>query len=134
MAASQREKVRELQGRAARYEVRMNMRFAILRAGKIPVRGRGWSSNVSRTGMLFTTTMRMVEVGDLIVAAVDWPVPSIDGQALYLVLSGRVARVRRPEVAIQIRTHRLWRASELDERYELWLGPAVASEVSDAAH
>jgi hypothetical protein len=99
----------------------MNLRYAVLRQGQPPAKGLGASVNVSRTGLLFTANGRL-ERGDLILAALDWPLLAIDGQPLYLVVSGHVARVKKPLVAIWIRTHRLWRASELKGKYEAFFG------------
>ena len=121
MSALRRRALAEGQLRAPRYDVRMNIRYAVLRQGQPPAKGSGASVNVSRTGLLFTASGRF-DKGDLILAALDWPLPAIDGQPLFLVVSGHVARVKRPFVAISIRTHRLWRASELEGKYEVFFG------------
>ena len=106
----------EGQRRATRYELRMGLRYAVFRSGKL-TRGTGESVNLSTTGLLMKTIGAPAQ-GDVVVAALEWPVPAIDRQPLYLIVSGDVVRVKRPYVALSLRSHRLLRASEIGSRYE----------------
>jgi len=67
--------------------------------------------------MLFRAAAKL-QVGDSIVTVLDWPISAPDGQALKLVITGPVVRIKRPFAAVSIHCHRLMRENELRRRYE----------------
>jgi hypothetical protein len=112
---------------ARRYELRLKLRYAVLRHGKAPLTGVGESLNVSISGLLFRGEAR-THRGDSVVVAVDWPVKAPNNEALYLVVTGYVVRARQSTIAISIASRRLLRASEMDARSALLFGTAAESE------
>jgi hypothetical protein len=109
----------------------MKLRYAVYAVpGKALIRGTGESINLSITGLLMLIDGRATQ-GDLLVAALDWPLRAIDGQRLFLIITGQVVRVKRSHIAIALRSHRLWRANELGTRYEAFFGPLPDGEVPD---
>lgn len=107
--------------RATRYDLRLKMRYAIVRHGVEPVTRTGESVNVSVTGLLFRAETR-VFMGDSVVAVLDWPVAAPNNEPLHLVVTGYVVRARRATIAMSIASKRLLRASKVDPRFELLLG------------
>jgi hypothetical protein len=105
--------------RATRYDLRLNIQYALPRLGAAPVTGTGESVNVSSSGVLFRSNSKLPK-GDLIVAAVDWPVAAPDNEPLCLVLTGYVVRTKGAVAAISMRTHQLVRLHQLDKRYEVF--------------
>ena len=105
--------------KTTRYELCLKLRYAVLRHDASPITGDGESVNVSVAGLLFRGECRFRN-GDSVLAAIDWPVTTPDNERLLLVLTGYVVRTRRPLVALAIASKRLLRASELDERFEVY--------------
>ena len=117
---------------AARYEIRLPLRYSAVRMGEMPRTGAGESLNISRTGLLLRLDGKL-QTGDSIVVVLDWPVPGPDSQLLKLVVTGHVVRTKPHLAGVSIHSHRLMRSRDLKKRGDtLWV--AAEHNVEPAHH
>jgi hypothetical protein len=98
------------------------LRYVILRHGISPIIGSGESLNVSPSGLLFQGDSK-TQVGDSVLAAMDWPARGPDEQALSLVVTGYVLRNRNSETALSLTASKLVPAREVAQRFSHFFSP-----------
>jgi hypothetical protein len=109
---------------AKRYEIALNLRYAVRRQGESAITGSGRSVNMSSSGLLFRAD-RKLQPWDSIVLALDWPVTAIEDEPLYLIVSGYVVRVKAVSTAMSISRSELVRARDVKKSFELFSNPAA---------
>jgi hypothetical protein len=124
-------RIRE-QAPARGFDVRLPLRYVVLRKDMPPITGTGESINVSRTGMVFRSDGRLQE-GEAIITALDWPAQAPDGEPLFLVLFGSVIRTKRSLIATAMQRHRFLRLHEFDRRFEFWAGSTAMAKAATVA-
>jgi hypothetical protein len=116
---------------ATRYAIHLGLHYSATRRTDAPLTGTGESINISRTGMLFRADKRL-QVGDSVLAVLDWPVPAPDGEALKAVVTGQIVRARYPVFGLTIHTHKLLRERELKKRLDNFWGSFDQSRPASA--
>lgn len=100
MAAQSTYRTGEERRAHVRYPVKLPLRY-VSRADKlVSVSGEGTTVNISSTGMLFRSSIRL-DRPDKVIAAVEWPRTPAD-KPVILLLQGRVVWMQGPQIAITV--------------------------------
>jgi hypothetical protein len=84
-----------------RFPIQREVRYTILKSGQPVATGTGLTSDVSSSGMRFTTD-RPLPVGAAVEIVMSWPATLEDGCPLQLVARGRSIRSKGTWVACRI--------------------------------
>jgi hypothetical protein len=102
-----------IQRRSCRYPMRLWLRYQLLRDTKIVPIGIGRTVNISRTGILFLSDVRL-SPGERIAFSIAWPAQRDSGVALTLCLVGRIVRADGDHVAATLCESRYSFRSEVE--------------------
>ena len=83
-----------------RYDIRLPLRFKLLRGRRVLYEGTSFTSNLGRGGLAFNVG-RFVPSGLAVEIAIDWPVLLRGRDSITLRVQGRVARSDGEEVAVR---------------------------------
>ncbi len=89
---------------ARRYDLRLNLKWRLVRRRKILDSGEGWTVDISSNGMQLETG-KPLPVGFQVELSISWPVLLHMVSPLQLTVSGRVARSEGAHTAIRISKH-----------------------------
>ena len=91
--------------RHQRFNVKLDLEYAVLPRSTPPIRGVGTTTNISSSGLSFGCKDEAIQVGAPVIMDVMWPKPSAESEPIRLWVSGFVVRVIPPSVAVSISTH-----------------------------
>jgi hypothetical protein len=89
---------------ARRYDIRLNVKWKLIRRRKTLDAGEGWTLNLSSGGMQIETG-KPLPVGFQLNLSISWPVLLHNVSPLQLTVSGHIARSEGGLTAIRISTH-----------------------------
>jgi hypothetical protein len=87
-----------------RYELELDLSYVVHTGNRITLVGSGRSANVSSSGLLFRAGA-VIEPASTVIGAIRWPLPSLAGEPMLLVVSGRVIWGDRERTALAISRH-----------------------------
>ena len=87
-----------------RYELRLPMRYKLLRGRRTLYEGTAYTSNLGRGGVSFTAG-RFLPSGLAVEIFIDWPVLLRGQDSIQLRMSGRISRSDGLEVAVKTNWH-----------------------------
>ncbi len=87
-----------------RYELRLDMRWKLIRRRRVLEAGTGRTLDVSSGGILFEAG-RPLPVGLNVELSISWPVLLRDVAPLQLVVTGRIIRVEGDRIAVRMTQH-----------------------------
>lgn len=87
-----------------RYDLQLDLSYIVHTGSRITLVGSGRSENLSSGGLMFRTGAAM-DVDCTVIAALRWPLPSLTGEPLLLVVSGRVVWSDRDCAALALSRH-----------------------------
>jgi hypothetical protein len=115
------EQVKEMEGIAGdrrtdrRYELKLDLRWKLIRRRRLLDSGSGTSVDLSSGGILFDAG-RPLPLGLNIELSVAWPVLLRNTAALQLIVSGRIVRAAGNRVAIQMVQHEFRTIAQSEHR------------------
>lgn len=83
-----------------RYDLRLPMRYKLLRGRRVLHEGTGYTSNVGRGGIAFTAG-RFLPSGLAIEISIQWPVLLRGHESIELRVGGRIARSDGEDAAVR---------------------------------
>ncbi len=89
---------------ARRYDIRLNVKWRLVRRRKVLDTGEGWTVDISSSGMQIQTG-KPLPAGFQVDLSISWPVLLHSVSPLQLTVSGRVARSEGEFTAIRISKH-----------------------------
>jgi PilZ domain len=87
-----------------RYELKLDMRWKLIRRRRIMDCGSGETIDISSGGILFNAG-RKLPVGFNVEVSVSWPMLLHNTAPLQLIVSGKIVRTRESLTAIQMEAH-----------------------------
>jgi hypothetical protein len=101
-----------------RYDLRLNLRWKLIRRRRILEIGTGRTVDFSSGGVLFETE-RSMPIGLNVELSIAWPVLLHNTAQLQLVVSGRIVRSEGTRTAIQMTQHEFRTAGTPSDRRNL---------------